>query len=121
MEAFRQPDFINISQSPLAQITLQVTPDQEDYLEIHEGDNLAEIVDNFCLKWNLAESVKSMLEIEMMRQLGESGISSAIDDSDIHHRRRRSKPKLKKVSCSNMTWSEYLKEESQEEQNSKET
>jgi hypothetical protein len=58
---------LNLSSTPLAQITLQVTPDHEDYLEIHEGDNLAEIVDEFCTKWNLDDNVRSMLELEMMR------------------------------------------------------
>jgi hypothetical protein len=62
-----------------------VTPEQEDFLEIYEGDNLAEIVDIFCQKWNLDENVKSMLELEMMRQLGESGISSVIDEEEIQN------------------------------------
>ena len=67
---------------PLAQITLQVSPDEEDYLEIFEGDNLANIVENFCKKWNLGFEVQEMLEMEMMRQLAESGISSTIDDKE---------------------------------------
>lgn len=67
---------------PLAQITLQVSPEEEDYLEIFEGDNLADIVASFCRKWNLGHQVQEMLEMEMMRQLAESGISSTIDDKE---------------------------------------
>lgn len=64
---FSRHQIVNLSDVPLAQITLQVTPNQEDYLEIYEGDNLAKIVDNFCSKWSLDSNIRSMLELEMMR------------------------------------------------------
>ena len=66
---------------PLAQITVQVTPDEEDFLEIHEGDDLARIVWEFCRKWSLNDSVREVLEMQMMHELGESGLTSLLNPS----------------------------------------
>lgn len=87
--ALRERKYKNVNQTPLAQITLQVTPNEDDYLEIYEGDDLAEIVELFCQKWQLGDDVKSMLELEMMRQLGESGISSVLDEEAIQDSHRK--------------------------------
>lgn len=50
MATQEQERYYDIQERPLAQITLQVTPREEDFLEIYPGDNLAEIVDQFCSK-----------------------------------------------------------------------
>lgn len=66
---------------PLAQITVQVTAEEEDLLEIHEGDDLTVIVRNFCAKWNLNNSIREVLELQMMHELGESGLTSLLNPS----------------------------------------
>ena len=58
-----------------------MTPEEEDFLEIHEGDDLAKIVETFCFKWKLNDSVREVLELQMMQELGESGLTSLLNPS----------------------------------------
>jgi hypothetical protein len=57
-----------------------VTPNVEDYLELYPGDDLANIVAQFCNKWGLDQSIKEMLENELLKQLDESGISTITEN-----------------------------------------
>lgn len=44
-------------QNAIAQVTIKVTEGQEEQITILEGDSIEKVVRDFCLKWDLEESV----------------------------------------------------------------
>lgn len=104
-------------------VTLQLSEDLQEVIELHEGDDINSIASGFCQKYGINSAVQEQIVEEFKRQIrqqfGDSSVDAFLNPPHLYEGSFKNKPEAKERIVSSNEWSNAENQYKQVSENEK--